>query len=383
MKKKRIISLFMAAVILCAVFSGCSLFGGKTVMKIGGNRISEDIYSYALLMVDSEFQQSYGMSFASLLDTQVAEGVTGADMLKGNADNLLLEFAAMRILAEDNGIKLDSEDKKALKESKQAQIEQAGGKKEFLSQLKESGITESAFDYMAETQYIFMNVYSELFRGEGKYTPKISDIAEKVMNNYVRVKHVLVLSSEGDADEAEKKAKAEDIAKRAKAGEDFDKLISELGEDPGMTSNPEGYLLDKDGRTPDGNSMVAEFTAASNALAVDGVSDVVKTSHGYHIIKRYPLTEEYLNENAETYVDMFAYSAFGEKMSETMQSAEIEHTKAYDEIDLYEVFGVEKPLGAGAEAEGEHSEGDGHDHGTEGEADALGGIEQGEVVPAQ
>lgn len=94
---------------------------------------------------------------------------------------------------------------------------------------------------------------------------------------------------EGQADallktELEKiKPAAEAALKRVKAGEDFDALIEELGEDPGMESEPGktyGYLV------YDGAQFVAPFLEASLAMQkVGDVTDLVATDYGYHIIK--------------------------------------------------------------------------------------------------
>lgn len=377
MKKTRIVSLFVVAALLCTLFSGCSLFGGKTVLKIGGNRISEDIYASMLALTDARLQQQVGFSFSSMLDTALdEEGTTGAEVLKSNTDATITQFEAIRHFAKKNGIKLSATDRKELAESKQAQIDSVGGKKAFIDQLAESGFTEEMVDYVTESQFLSGLIYENLFVAGKEYAPDISEIAVNLANNYVRVKHILVLCSEGAEDEAEKKAKAEEALRRVRAGEDFDALIKEIGEDPGMTSSPNGYLLDKNGATPEGTPMVKEFSDASNALAVDAVSDIVRTSHGFHIIKRYPLTEEFVKENEETYVNLFAFSQMTAELAKAMEEIEVEKTKAYDEFDIHAVFDVEAPLGAGIE---EHSADDGHNH----EAEPEIGTPEIEVVPAE
>ncbi len=374
MKKTKFLALVMAVVMLCSLFSGCSLFDGKTILTVDGKNISEDIYSSALALAESSFYNQNGVMLREILDVQLGENMTGADILKQYAESILCELEAARIIAEQNGLGLTDEEKAALEADKQSQIEEAGGKRQFLAQLRENGTTEAATDYLTEITSIYSKVYSELFSGEGALAPKVEDVATKLMNDYVRVKHVLVLSSEGAEDEAEKRAKAEGIAKRAKAGEDFDKLIKEFGEDPGMESNPEGYILDKDGFTPEGSRMVEEFSTASNALAVNGVSDVVKTTHGFHIIKRFPITEEYVAENSDTYVGLFTTLAFQEQIRSVMENIKVKYKIPIEKIDVHKILGIEKTLGAGIEAES-----DGHDHG-EAESEET---ETTEVVPAE
>ncbi len=71
------------------------------------------------------------------------------------------------------------------------------------------------------------------------------------------------------------------IYARLKAGEKFDDLIAELGTDPGMASNPEGYKVHKDSILWD-----TLFRDAAMALAnIGDVSDPVLTDFGVHIIQ--------------------------------------------------------------------------------------------------
>lgn len=123
------------------------------------------------------------------------------------------------------------------------------------------------------------------------------------------VKHILIKLSDEDmnaisslrqenkseeADElrdeklAEIRKKAEDVLVKAKAGEDFEALIKEYGEDPGMENeeNKDGYSMYKD------SSMYPEFIEASFKLKEGEISDLVATDAGYHIIKVYEANED-------------------------------------------------------------------------------------------
>jgi len=121
---------------------------------------------------------------------------------------------------------------------------------------------------------------------------------------FIRVKHILIklpdenlekiqdLEDNEKADEAKKerekalesiKPKAEEVLSKVQANEDFDKLIEEYGEDPGMKVSPakeKGYLVGKD------SNYVPEFLNAALKLQnVGDVSGLVATEYGYHIIK--------------------------------------------------------------------------------------------------
>jgi len=118
-----------------------------------------------------------------------------------------------------------------------------------------------------------------------------SNIEKYYKENYVRAKHVLILTSDEETGEpfnAEKKAIAKETAefvlKRAKEGDDFDTLINKYGQDPGTEQMPDGYVFTK-------GEMVAPFETAAFALKIGEISPIVETDYGYHIIKRLALPE--------------------------------------------------------------------------------------------
>ena len=122
-----------------------------------------------------------------------------------------------------------------------------------------------------------------------------------------RVKHVLIklpqeeideynnMIAEGKEKEAEEyldeklkaiEPKAMEVLEKAKNGEEFEKLIAQYGEDPGMEDNDMGYIVRQDG------SFVPEFEEAAFSLEEGEISQLVASSYGYHIIKLYEKTPE-------------------------------------------------------------------------------------------
>ena len=74
------------------------------------------------------------------------------------------------------------------------------------------------------------------------------------------------------------RAKAEDVLKRARAGENFEKLAKEFSSDPG--SKEKGGDLGWFGK----GQMVPEFDKAVFAMQPGQISDIVETQFGFHII---------------------------------------------------------------------------------------------------
>lgn len=100
--------------------------------------------------------------------------------------------------------------------------------------------------------------------------------------DYVYAKHILISKETENAYRL-----ALELRLAINDGEDFDKLLEEYGEDPGMKAREGGYFFTY-------GTMVEPFEKASFALEEGQVSNIVESDFGYHIIKRLPFTKEEL-----------------------------------------------------------------------------------------
>jgi len=101
----------------------------------------------------------------------------------------------------------------------------------------------------------------------------------------VRASHILLSTLDSatrqplaDDKKTAKRKQAEDLLKRARAGEDFAKLAQEYSEDPGSKDKGGEYTFPR-------GQMVPEFEAAAFSLNTNQISDIITTQFGYHIIK--------------------------------------------------------------------------------------------------
>jgi len=108
------------------------------------------------------------------------------------------------------------------------------------------------------------------------------ELNELYKEEYTCAKHILISSNEISDSDAKKTA--DKIYNLAKNGGNFDILIEQYGEDPGMKTSPDGYVFTT-------GEMVEEFEKTAFNLNEGEISKPVKTQFGYHIIMRMPLPE--------------------------------------------------------------------------------------------
>ena len=146
---------------------------------------------------------------------------------------------------------------------------------------------------------------------------------EKLMvPEQVRARHILFKVDPASAEDEKNhaKARAEAILKRAKAGEDFEKLAQAYSDD--QTSKAKGGDL---GYFAPGR-MVPEFEGAAFYTDPGQISDIVETKYGYHIIKvvdhkdarerSFEEVKDYIKEKLPQELIMFKVQEFIRKAAE-------------------------------------------------------------------
>lgn len=265
MRKKSLAALLLAGAIL---LTGCGS-NTKKIATVGDQKITQaelQFYMQAARQRVEEFnveeirQSALEQAKSNLVYTQVAKAM---------------------------GIELTEEEKQQIVSYKKNVVASYGNEEKYKASLKTSKITDAFIDTLVDARFYQSKLISKM-----EETNPTTDEEMKAYfdGHYRRAKHVLLLTQDMttgaplDADAiAKAKETADDVLKKAQAGENFDALVSEYSEDPGSASNPNGYVF------TDGD-MVQEFQDGVDALK-PGEIGMVKSGYGYHVIQRLALDE--------------------------------------------------------------------------------------------
>lgn len=237
--KKFTISVIALVIIGAAIIFGAAFSKRDVVASVNGEKITkDDLYE------------------------------TLTDKYGASAVNALIEEKIIDMEAEKAKIKISDDDIAA---EMQNYADSVGGQQALDMFMMQQGITKEDLEKEI-VQYLKI---------EKLIGPKI-DVTEEEMKEHfeenkesfneeeqVQASHILVEDEET----------AKEVKEKVDAGEDFAELAKEYSTDPGSKDN--GGDLGYFGK----GKMVKEFEEAAFALEVDGISDIVKSEHGYHIIK--------------------------------------------------------------------------------------------------
>jgi parvulin-like peptidyl-prolyl isomerase len=159
---------------------------------------------------------------------------------------------------------------------------------EYKDELKRQGYTEKIFEKDIKEQLMVMQLIDKEIKGKA-ILPNEAEVRkyydehkkELKQEEQARARHILIRVDEKADLKTQSAAlkKIQEIQAKVKKGGDFAALAKEYSEDPGSKENGGdlGFFTKE--------TMVPEFSKAAFALKPGQVSDLVKTSFGYHLIK--------------------------------------------------------------------------------------------------
>lgn len=238
------------------------------------------------------------------IDEATPEGKRALEKLRAGVVEELIDRALISEEAERRGLRVTPE---MIGEREQEEIMRTGGDVKFKAFLEDHGLTREEYRAILRDQ-----LYGELMTSEANKSVTVSDDEiKKYFDEHkddpalrqperIAASHILVaarpaqiaaqlqqekslagaaLDTAVREEMARRKAKAEDLRRRAAAGADFARLARETSDDD--ATKMRGGDLGTFAR----DSHTRAFDEAAFALKVGEVSSVVQTDYGFHIIK--------------------------------------------------------------------------------------------------
>ena len=280
----------------------------EVVMIVDGKDVTWGEYFSWLYMSAMQTEQyfvsmgNYGVPL-KWADAAGEDGSTYADAAIAGGENTLRQLMTILGYAESQGVEASQETLNAVQAQREsdklATVGEEGTEEDFAQFLRSLYRSEEAYQRATMANYINLQNYTDTYGENGEKVSDEQALGYLEENGYLYANHILLSTMDlqtGEAlDEAavaEKEAQAQALAEELQAIQDPEELVKrfrelkeEYDEDTGKTTYPDGYVF-----LP--GEMVTEFEEGVKALADYGVSQPVKSSYGYHVILRLPLTAD-------------------------------------------------------------------------------------------
>ena len=333
----------MTAVVLGATIGGVSSMmihykplneGAETVLTVNGDAVIADEYSGYMLYNMQYYASMYAqMGLTDLWSNEDMAKSLGASMPEAAEQQAIYARVVMQKFNE-LGLKLSYNEQKEMASVRRNSIANTS-KDAYLNQIAQFGFSDQTYQNFMYISQCYQALNDYYFGENGVNTPSDEDIQKYYEDNYITAKHILITtvdpaSGETKRTDEEAKKEAQSILDRINAGEDFDTLMNQYSEDTGLSNNPNGYTFTE-------GQMVTEFYDGAKALAEDEVSELVKSSYGYHIIKRVKLDESQLDNFKSDIVSAISGS-MDELLQQWIDEAQVETTDLYSTITYENVY---------------------------------------------
>lgn len=296
----------------------------ESLLTVNGEAIPTSLFLYWLAFSCSYFESNYYYYGLTVADY--------ASSILSDACTMAAYYCLLNQKAQENGCPLTDEQVAAITAEITEDPDTFAQRKELY------GLTDDDMEFI----YSVTDLYDNLLHA---VTPVPT---EADLNNYVyQARHILLLTVDmngtptlGDdgayhypaldeATIAEKKALAEDLLAQLRASNDpdalFNELMNEYSEDSGLSSNPNGY-------TALTGQMVPEFENTALALEFGGISDIVESSYGYHIILRDEV------EDLDGYSDDWRENQMDSLADQWLAAASIQRGSALEKLDVADFY---------------------------------------------
>ncbi len=324
----KLISLLLIVIMAIPLFSSCAQ--NKTVV---GTVNGQPVYYDELYFLVSNYKGS------------VEEKTEGdVALMRQELDRLVKENIvknyAILALCEEYGLKYSDIESKIDGELERYITEEFNGEKSaFRKSCKEFGLSERYVRYTLGLDLLYEQLPAKYVESGDVYT-KDDDILNYIKENFIRVNHLVLFNDSED----ERQANADKMAEAKRLLDGGEKLEALIGRGYSEDFNPSsnGYYITK-------GTMIEEYEAAAFALKKGEHSDIIsaysENNSGeyvscYYIIKRFEMSDEYLNTNFSSLKNDYYNSVINTDLEEIEKTLEFVPNKKYEKLDLAKLSGA-------------------------------------------
>lgn len=342
----KMVQRIVALVVMVAVVMGATVWGvssttihykniqsdAPVVMTINGDEVRADEYAGMLYNYMLYYEQMY--SSFGLTDIWNNEEI-GPAMLQMAQDSAYNQVVSTHVVLQhfnDLGLSLSYADQKSLQQQLADTIESVGGKATYVELLAEMGFTPDTYSNMSYSSACYRALEEYYYGENGVNLPTDEELIaqfEETYPNAIAAEHILISMTNPTTGETRTEEEAREAAQavldRLNAGENFEDVMNEVSEDPGLSSYPNGYVFTE-------GQMLEPFYEAALALDEGEVSGLVQTEAGFHIIKRIPLDYAAQLESYRAELTEAMGASMSSLLEQWMNEADVQTTDVYNEI---------------------------------------------------
>ena len=206
-------------------------------------------------------------------------------------ESLIAQQIVLQAAQQDTLLEVDNDRVESVLQEQIAGIEEAFGSREAMeAALQEQGLTMQSYREQIRgqvRQQMLVELYVQRHQSEGAVEVTEAEVREAFEQGRsaleerpatVTFKQIMLRVDASDSTRNAARARADELLERVHAGEDFAALATEHSQDPGSAQAGGDLGWFRRG------AMVAAFEDAAFSLLEGGISEVVETDFGFHII---------------------------------------------------------------------------------------------------
>lgn len=307
--------ILLAVAIIPLLDPKSPILTNKTVITVDGTKVEADEYSYYVGYLVDSYATYYGYEYF--------QDKTNFGYVLDTVNDALKQHYVAYNWAVEEGYDLTDDEIKEIDDQIEGVKATFESEEAFIEALKTNHLTLDLYRKMLIADKVIAKFSDGVYGDSSRYAPDDSDVVRMgEENGILGAKHILILGQDDPAENDAALARANELLEMIRDGGDFDQIMNENSEDPGMADYPNGYTF-MDGE------MVPEFYDATSQLNVGDVSGIVTSDYGFHIIKR---VEPDFAETRRRLIGLSVDAIYEEKM----ETAVVKLSSGYENISYFD-----------------------------------------------